>query len=237
VSEAAEAWAWSAPVDSTAKIVLYWLAHTEIRGVSRTGPTAVSDHAGIPLRAAERAFNRLETGNFISRLKRGIYRLSTVTSDGNETVTRGGPDRHERPKVETVTSDGPDRHERGLLARADLNKKKKTKTSQEQLFEQPEWAGTYNAVAWVKKDLTLQQQANVVKLYGTLDLQSLVLEWESWHESRRGKPKSTYVSFTNWCKKAGSFGKTNGASVGRSAIRSGHALSGDARPRSAGIDF
>jgi hypothetical protein len=202
VSEAAETWAWAQAVDSTAKIVLYWLAHTETRGISRSGPTVISEYSGLPQRAVERAFSRLENGNFISRLKRGVYELSLVV----KTVTSDGLDPANYVGVETVTSDGPYRHERRSLARADLITTTTTTPPEEQsgFFTDVEWVRSIHESTWTSTKLTVQQVAQIEKKYGEIDLHETAMRWENWHAEGKGKrrrPKDIYRSFTNWLRK------------------------------------
>ena len=226
-----ETWAWSTSVDTTSKIVLVWLARTETEMVSRSGPTAIAELANISVRSAERAFQRLENANFISRIKRGVYAIKTVTSDG-PTVTSDG-------KRETVTSVGPDRHQRGLLARADLNNNN-NKAKQEQLFTDSEWVTVIHNSTWTTTQLTSPQIAQVEKKYASLDLVETAMRWENWHSAGKGKrrrPKDIYRSFTNWLRKEMQHGETNAGAKRHSAISSKHRFSGDSRPRDAGTDW
>jgi hypothetical protein len=199
VSEAAEAWAWSQAVDSTAKIVLYWLARREINGQTREGASVIAEYSGMPVRAAERAFQRLENDNFISRLKRGVYVLNfgvqTVTSDGSTPANDVGP--------VPVTSDGSDTHERRLLARADLTTTTATTETQGGMFQDVEWAAVIHESTWTSTMLTVRQIAQLESKYGELDLHESAMAWEDYFASGRGKrrrPKDIYRSFNNWIK-------------------------------------
>lgn len=210
MSESAEQWAWAQPVDSTMKIVLYWMAHMEVP----PPPSTIARLSNLPHRTVAHAKDRLISGGFIKAENRGEYKLLM----GVQRPTGGRPETHEHENPSTPTQGRPETHPRPSRARASSSTTTST-TGQASLLPEPKWVAVIYEPNWIKTRMTPQQIATIEQAFKGLDLNIEATKWGSHHSEKSTKPRALAKSFINWCgiAKAGS----NGTNTGHDAIGRG----------------
>ena len=193
MGDAAKLWAREARVASgTERAVLMWIGELERGGEMHEGMAAIARALNLPERNVLRAGVALEKAGYITKIYRGRYLLNMLPEPTSASI---------EPTIPEPTSESVEPTSASVLVRADLNKNNnKSGEGQVQLFDEPEWVGSFNAVPWVKRLITIKQRVTIETNHDGVNLDEQVSFWHDWHDAKKGKPKSPYTSFSNWLR-------------------------------------